>query len=101
MWLTIMARYPIVNQKVECCQHAARRALEDDRPPLVDQHPVLEVPADRAGQHAALDVATDLGELLDRVAVIDALDVLLDDRPRVELLGDVVRRGADDLHPAL
>ena len=35
------------------------------------------------------------------LAVGHAHHVLLDDRPGVELLGDVVRRGADDLHPAL
>ena len=37
----------------------------------------------------------------DVVAVGDAHDVLLDDRAFVELLGDVVRGRADELHAAL
>ena len=52
-------------------------------------------------EHDALDVAADALELLDALPVRDARDVLLDDRPGVELLGDVVRRRADDLHAAL
>ena len=39
--------------------------------------------------------------VLDVLAVGDARDVLLDDRAGVELLGDVVRGRADDLHAAL
>ena len=35
------------------------------------------------------------------VAVVHAQDVLLDDGARVEVLGDVVRGGADDLHAAI
>ena len=41
------------------------------------------------------------GRAIDALAMGHARDVLLDDRARVELLGDVVRSGADDLHAAL
>jgi polyisoprenyl-phosphate glycosyltransferase len=65
---------------------------------LVHEHPVLDVPPDGACEDDPLDVAPDLLEFLDGEPMRDARDVLLDDRPRVELLGDVVRGGADDLH---
>ena len=35
------------------------RGLEDDGAPLVDEHAVLEMPFDGAGEHDALDVAAD------------------------------------------
>ena len=40
-------------------------------------------------------------EIFRRVAVADALDVLLDDRAFVEIGGDVMRGGADQLDAAL
>ena len=57
--------------------------------------------ADRACQHATLDVAALADEILGRVAMADALDVLVDDRSLVEIAGDVMRRGADQLDAAL
>ena len=50
-----------------------------------------------AHQHAALDVAALAREVFRRVAVADALDVLVDDRALVEVAGDVMRGGADQL----
>ena len=86
-------------------RRAARRSptasLEDDGPVLVDENPVLQMQAHRAGEHRALDVAPDARERAGALAVGHAHDVLLDDRPGVELLGDVVRGRADDLHAAL
>ena len=55
----------------------------------------------RAGEDAALDVGAQAGERGHVVAVRHADHVLLDDRARVELLGDVVRGGADQLHAAV
>ena len=54
----------------------------------------------RAGEHAALDVAALADQVLGRVAMADPLDVLLDDRPLVEVGGDIMRGGADHLHAA-
>jgi len=71
--------------------------LKDDCPVLVDEHSVLEVPFDGAGEHNTLDVTADELELLNALPVRHASDIVLDDRPGIELLRDVVSRGADDL----
>src|SRR5215203_5565196 len=76
-------------------------ASEDDRAVAVGEDAVVEMGLDRAGEHEALDVAADPFQILDLVAVANAGHVLVDDRPRVEILGDVVGGGADQLHPAL
>src|SRR5690606_24032802 len=76
-------------------------SAEDDRAAAVQEHAALRVPADGAGQGAALDVLADAHQVLHRAGVADTLDVLLDDRPLVEVACDVVRRGADDLHAAV
>src|SRR5438270_11221752 len=57
--------------------------------------------ADRARQHTALDVAALADEVVRRVAMADALDVLVDDWALVEVAGDVMRGGADQLDAAL
>lgn len=54
-----------------------------------------------ARQHAALDVAALAREIFRRVAVADALDVLVDDRAFVEVARDVMRGGADQLDAAV
>src|SRR3546814_17419326 len=48
-----------------------------------------------------LDVAPGADQVVDRLAVVDALDRLFDDRPFVEVTGDEMRGRADQLHPAL
>src|SRR5262249_43409415 len=60
----------------------------------------LEVRAHGPSEHHALDVAADARELVGAVGVAHARDVLLDDRALVEVLGRVVRRGADHLDAA-
>ena len=55
---------------------------------------------DGPGQHRPLDVAPGPAQIVDRLAVIDPGDVLLDDRPGVEFGGDVVRGRADQLDAA-
>ena len=67
----------------------------------LQQHAVLDVPAHRAREHHALDVAADGGQVFGRQRVVHALDVLLDDRPLVEVGGHVVRGRADQLHAAV
>ena len=52
---------------------------------------------DGASEHNTLDVTADELELLNALPVRHASDILLDDRPGIELLRDVVSRGADDL----
>src|SRR5712671_5545082 len=54
-----------------------------------------------AGQHAALDIAALARQIFRRVAVTDALDVLVDDRALIEVARDVMRGGADQFDAAL
>jgi O-acetylserine/cysteine efflux transporter len=70
---------------------------EDDGLVAVEQDPVVGVPADRAGQGEALGVPADGHQLRRAVRVIDPGDLLLDDRPLVQVGRDVVRGGADQL----
>src|SRR5262249_16991947 len=71
------------------------------RPTAVRDHAILEVITDRARQHAPLDVAALGHEIVGRVAMTDALDVLVDDRAFVEIARHVMRSGADQLDAAL
>src|SRR5437764_7586631 len=80
----------------DCC-----RNLEDDGGVAGDQHPVLAVPCDGAGQHHALDVGSLADHVLQPVPVGHPDQVLLDDRSLVEVLGHVVRGRADELDPPL
>ena len=57
--------------------------------------------ADRARQHAPFDIAALADQILRGIAMADALDVLIDDRPLVKIAGDVVGRGADQLDATL
>jgi len=74
---------------------------EDDRASTVDDHTIIEMQCHGACQHHALDIAADSLELACALAVVDAHDVLVDDRPVVELLGHVVGGRAYQLHAAL
>jgi hypothetical protein len=62
---------------------ARRATLEHDRPAIVRDHPVVEMAAQRPREHDPLEVAADPDEIVDRVAVTNARDVLVDDRPGV------------------
>jgi hypothetical protein len=66
----------------------------------VDQDAALAVPVDGASQRQALGVAADGDELVGAGTVIDADDVLLDDRSLVQIGGDVVGGGAHEFHSA-
>ena len=74
---------------------------EDNRSVVVDEHAVSEVPVHRAREHGPLDVPSDHAEHLGIGLMRDAADILLDDRSLVEVLGGVVRRGADQFHAAV
>jgi hypothetical protein len=62
---------------------ARHAVLEHDRPPVVGDHPVVEVAAQRPRQHHPLEVAPDPHQVIDGVAVPHSPDVLVDDRARV------------------
>jgi drug/metabolite transporter (DMT)-like permease len=79
---------------------AAAELAEDDGLVAVEQDPVVGVPADRPGQGDALGVPADGHQLGRAVRVVDPGHLLLDDRPLVQVGGDVVRGGADQLDPA-
>ena len=57
--------------------------------------------ADRARQHAPFDVAPLAHKILRRIAVADALDVLVDDRPLIEVARDLRGGGADQFDATL
>src|SRR5258707_1107158 len=67
----------------------------------IEDHAVLQVMAYRPRQHAAFDVAALADEVVRCIAMADALDVLIDDRALIEVAGDVMRGGADQLDAAL
>ena len=67
---------------------------------MVQEYPVLEHVGDGAGEHAALDVASLAHQVLWRVAVAYALDILFDDRPLVEIGGGEMGRRSDQLDAA-
>ena len=67
----------------------------------VEDHAILKVMTHRARQHAAFDIAALAHQVFRRIAMADALHVLVDDRAFVERAGDVMRGGADQLDAAL
>ena len=66
--------------------HDRRRSIHEHHGlAAVEDHAVLEVMAHGARQHAALDIAALAHEIFRRVAMADALDVLVDDRALIEV----------------
>ena len=55
----------------------------------------------RPRQHPAFDIAAPADEIVWRMAMADALDVLIDDRAFVEVAGNVMRGSADQFDPPL
>src|SRR6266850_2697248 len=82
-------------------QRIEEESLEDDGFVAVEEDAVFNVPANRARQCHAFHVAALFDKVFERVAVRDARDALLNDRAVIENFGDVMRRGADELHAAL
>src|SRR5689334_8476068 len=83
------------------CRSAFRSIREHHGFPAVQDDAILEVVAQRARQHAPLDVAALADQIGRRIAMADPLNVLLDDRPLVEVTGHIMRGGADHLDTAL
>ena len=54
-----------------------------------------------ARDNTAPRVGAKAGQILDGVTMVDPDDVLLDNRPLVEIFGHVVSGGADEFDPAL
>src|SRR6185437_16211702 len=75
-------------------------SVKDYGPIAVEQYPVLRVPGHRPGQDLCLDVPAGLGEALRGERVVYPDHVLLDDRALVQVRGDVVGGGADQLDAA-
>src|ERR1700740_931758 len=67
----------------------------------IEDHAVLEVIADRPRQPPPPDTAALAPEIIRRVAMADAFDVLVDDRSLVEVAGDIMGGGADQLDATL
>jgi len=57
--------------------------------------------ANRVSEGLALDIPTLAHEIFDLVAMTDRGHALGDDRPGIQLGGDVMSGGADELHAAL
>ena len=72
-------------------------SVEDNRAVTVHEDTALSVPGHRASEHRGLDVLTALDEVGDIAIVVDAGHVLLNNRPLVQVRGDVVGGGTDDL----
>ena len=72
--------------------------VEDDGFVAITKDPVLEVPADGAGQDDPLKIPAALNEVFFLIAMRDADNVLLDDRPFVQHIGHIVAGRADQLY---
>src|SRR5438046_720176 len=72
-----------------------QRLVEHDGLAAVHHDAVLEVAAQRRGEHALLEVAAFAHEIVDGIAMGTADRLLLDDRPLVEIRRHVVAGRAD------
>ncbi|CAN5519346.1 hypothetical protein BH24ACT22_BH24ACT22_19850 [soil metagenome] len=77
------------------------KLLKDDGPVSVYQNAVLKMPADGAGEDAALYLASLSHQVFHCIPVRNVRDVLLDYGASVQVLRNVVGGGADDLDPPL
>lgn len=59
------------------------------------------MPRHRAGQYGPFYIRTEANQIVDPVAVIDPNDILFDDRPLIKILGDVMRRCANEFDTTL
>src|SRR3546814_20629557 len=71
----------VVNRYLYIC------LAEDHRLAPVDQHPLFGDPAHRPPQHLRLDIAAGADQIVDRLAMIDALARPFADRPSIEEKG--------------
>ena len=71
---------------------------ENDGAVSDEEHTVFGPHPHRSGKYETFGILTEFNDVSSRVTVIDASDVLFDDRPLIELSGDEVRGGADQLY---
>src|ERR1700722_8011109 len=76
-------------------------SIEHDGLVSVDEDPIFEMQAHGAAEDDLLQITTLAHQVVDRVAMRDARDVLFDDRAFVEQGGGVVSGCADELHATL
>ena len=74
--------------------------VENHRAPAVDEDAVVNVGADAAGKREPFTIAAEAEEIFRLVKVFHADDFLVDDRPGVEVAGDVMAGGTDEFNPA-
>ena len=65
----------------------------------VDLYPVLKVASDCSSQNQFLEIASTLDQFLGTVSVTDPGDILFDDWTFVQILGNIVGSGTDELDP--
>lgn len=65
------------------------------------ENSVLNMPFDRAGQNDPLNSTSNALQFIHIITVADPLNVLLDNRPAVQLLGHVMGSRPDDLDSTL
>ena len=82
------------------CNKRYQVLAKHHRPQTVQEDAMFEVILHGARERNGFDVATDRFQCLDVVSVVDAFDGLFDDRPLVQIAGDVVRRRANQFHAA-
>src|ERR1700676_403732 len=93
-----VTRFDRSGSAFECGVPLSRRPLiEYGRFSSVREDPKSEVQVDRARQDYPLQIAPFADQIVDRITVTDSHDVLFDDGPVIQLLGNVVTRGADEL----
>ncbi len=59
------------------------------------------MPQHGAGEDVTFHVAANLDQIIWRIAMVDALHALFDDRTLIKVGGHIVGRGPDDLDPSL
>src|SRR5690242_10640310 len=81
-----------------CAGGALANVLENDCLISVEEHAVLDVPADGTRQHYLFKVAPFAHQILHCVSMRHSNHILFDDRTVVENFGDVVTGSPDQLH---
>jgi hypothetical protein len=79
-------------------QGEAPTSAEDHRLAAVQQHTMLDVVTHGASQNDIFDVSSNGDQIIRRHCMIDALGLLLDNRPFIKIRRHVMRRRSDQLH---
>ena len=73
-------------------------SIEDNRLVSVEENAVCQVPPHSARQNDALEIAAFLDQVLQLIAVGYPNDILLDDRPLIQIIRDVMTRRSDKFY---